>query len=112
MCKSLAIRCSLPCRVTSANVSCLESSLRHLPTHTIEVLEMKGDFISGAKGLEGGTRLNVRLVFKRRDRGETTVQVVMVRANENRDISFDVLNLKRYTCSQQCCIDVVYIQET
>ena len=95
MCKSLAIRCSLPYRVTSANVSCLESSLRHLPTHTIEVLEMKGDFISGAKGLEGGTRLNVRLVFKRRARGETTVQVVMVRANETRDISFDVLNLKR-----------------
>ena len=56
---------------------------------------MKGDFISGAKGLEGGTRLNVRLVFKRRARGETTVQVVMVRANETRDISFDVLNLKR-----------------
>ena len=73
MCKSLAIRCSLPCRVASANVSCLESLLRHLPTHTIEVLEMKGDFISGAKGLEGGTRLNVRLVFKRRARGETTV---------------------------------------
>ena len=80
----------------STSADCLESSLQHLPSHSIEVIQVKGDFISGARGLEGGTRLIVHLVLRRGPKHDTIVQVVTVKRHESREISFDVLNLPRY----------------
>ena len=79
----------------SASGHQLRSSLREAKSHAIEVFEVKGDFVSSARGAEGGTRLDIRLVLDRRSRDETNVQVAMVRKNEAREICFDVLNFER-----------------
>ena len=49
----------------------------------------------GARGLEGGTRLDIRLVLQRSVKGQAGLQVVMVRRNEAKEIGFDVLHLER-----------------
>ena len=79
----------------SASVRHLRSSFRDNTSHCIEVIDVKGDFVCGARGLEGGTRLDVRLVVQRRANGQPGIQVVMVRRNEAREIGFDVLHFER-----------------
>ena len=46
--------------------------------------------------VDGGDRLDVRLLVKRNDHGETILRVLMVKKNEIKDVTFDILNLHRY----------------
>jgi hypothetical protein len=81
--------------VESAGVRHLRSSFSDNTSHSIEVFDVKGDFACGARGLEGGTRLDIRLVLQRSVKGQAGLQVVMVRRNEAKEIGFDVLHLER-----------------
>ena len=78
----------------SAGVRHLTSSFSDNTSHSIEVFDVKGDFVCGARGLEGGTRLDIRLVLQRSVKGQAGLQVVMVRRNEAKEIGFDVLHLE------------------
>ena len=46
--------------------------------------------------IDEGDRLDVRLLVKRKDHGETKLGVLMVKKNEIKDVTFDILNLHRY----------------
>ena len=46
-------------------------------------------------GEEKGTRLDVRLLVKKNDDGQNALQVMMVKKNEIKDVTFDTLNLHR-----------------
>lgn len=51
-------------------------------------------------------RLDVRLLVKRSEHRETRVRVLMVKKNEIKNVTFDILNLHRYT---QCIIIAVVV---
>ena len=46
--------------------------------------------------IDEGDRLDVRLLVQRKDHGETKLGVLMVKKNEIKDVTFDILNLQRY----------------
>ena len=61
---------------------------------SMETFDVKATSI----GVRGGdeTRLDVRLLVKKHDNGDTSLKVMMVKKNEIKDVTYDTLNLHRY----------------
>ena len=76
--------------VKSANADFVRAKQKSRKSYLVETFDVKVTCI------DGGDRLDVRLLVKRNDHGETKLQVLTVKKNEIKDITFDILNLHRY----------------
>ena len=76
--------------VKSANADFMRAKQKSCKPYLVETFDVKVTCI------DGGDRLDVRLLVKRNDHGETKLRVLMVKKNEIRDVTFDILNLHRY----------------
>ena len=69
------------------------SSSSHLELETFDV---KVTSVGSGRSEEEGTRLDVRLHVKRRDDGHPELHLLLVKKDEIRDVTFDIVNLHRY----------------
>lgn len=76
-------------------------SSSHLPLETFDV---KVTSIGSGRSEEEGTRLDVRLQVKRKEDMETDLQVLLVKKDEIRDVTFDIVNLHRYMYMYRPCM--------
>ena len=78
-----------------ANAEGVHSKLRHCPNHYLETFDVKVISVGG-RDEDTPTRLDVRLLVRRSDDRKTNIQVLMVKKNEIKDVTFDTINLHRY----------------
>lgn len=83
------------CSVKSANAERVRSVLGREASHYLETFDVKVTSFGRVGGEEKGTRLDVRLLVKKNDDGQNALQVMMVKKNEIKDVTFDTLNLHR-----------------
>ena len=81
-----------------ANAENVHSELRRQPSYYLETFDVKVTSIGRVGGREEdtSTRLDVRLLVRRSDDGQTNLSVLMVKKNEIKDVTFDIMNLHRY----------------
>ena len=78
--------------------------LRRCPSYSLETFDVKVTSIASVGG-EEGTRLDARLLLRRGDDGRIDLKVLMVKKNEIKDVTLDILNLHRLKCySKKICI--------
>ena len=81
-----------------ANAENVHSELRRQPSYYLETFDVKVTSIGRVGGREEDVRLDVRLLVRKseRDDRKTNIQVLMVKKNEIKDVTFDTMNLHRY----------------
>ena len=68
--------------------------LRRYPSYQLETFDVKLTSIERVGG-EGETRLDIRLLVRKSDDGRTSLKVALVKKNEIKDVTFDILNMHR-----------------
>ena len=81
------------------------SSSSHLELETFDV---KVTSVGSGRSEEEGTRLDVRLHVKRRDNGQIELHLLLVKKDEIRDVTFDIVNLHRYAHGLHCPLEHRY----
>jgi hypothetical protein len=75
--------------VRRASADVLHTALEHQTSYALETFDVK------VTTIEGKRRLDVRLLVKRGDSGIGSCKVLLVKNNETKDVTFDILNLHR-----------------
>lgn len=75
--------------VKSANADFVGSKQKSCKPYLVETFDVKVTCV------EGGS-LDVRLLVKRKEHGDTKLRVLLVKKNDIKDVTFDVVNLHRY----------------
>ena len=76
----------------------VRADLGRCSSYSIETFDVKVTTIAEVGG-EKGTRLDVRLLIKRGQDGSTSLRVLLVKKNEIKDVTFDILNFHRLASS-------------
>ena len=80
--------------IKTAGAEAIQTKLRRCPSHSLETFDVKLTSIQSIGG-EGESRLDIRLLVRRRDDGHTSLKVALVKRNEIKDVTFDILNIHR-----------------
>ena len=90
-----------PCfpSIQALGAEAIRKKFRRSPSYPLETFDVKLTSI-GSVGGEGETSLDIRLLVRKSDDGRTGVEVALVKKNEIKDVTFDILNIHRLILNQ------------
>ena len=91
-----------PCfpSIQALGAEAIRKKFRRSPSYPLETFDVKLTSIGSVGGGEGETRLDIRLLVRKSDDGRTGVEVALVKKNEIKDVTFDILNIHRLILNQ------------
>jgi hypothetical protein len=81
--------------IQALGAEAIRKKCRRSPSYPLETFDVKLTSIGSVGGGEGETRLDIRLLVRKSDDGRTGVEVALVKKNEIKDVTFDILNIHR-----------------
>ena len=86
--------------IQALGAEAIRKKFRRSPSYPLETFDVKLTSIGSVGGGEGETRLDIRLLVRKSDDGRTGVEVALVKKNEIKDVTFDILNIHRLILNQ------------